>query len=85
MNTQTMITDLYKLQREWEYNEKSPDLADRGQWVKGIVYGIKLAIRLVQKNVYPGNLEKATTDLDALQQKRERREKSRLYQQKRMD
>ena len=71
-----MISDLTKLQREWEFNENSPDLADRGEWVKGILYGVKLAIRVVQKYADPRNIQRVVADLDALQKNWEGKPKS---------
>lgn len=38
------LTQLNELLREWNQAKGSPDLADRGEWVNGVVYGIKIVI-----------------------------------------
>ena len=66
MSIKAMITDLAQLQKEWEQSAKSPDLIDRGEWVMGIVYGIKLVIRLVQKHTHLSDLQRLASDLGDL-------------------
>lgn len=47
MNVPSMIAELNRLCLEWEHNRAAPELMDKGEWVRGVVYGIKLAIRIV--------------------------------------
>lgn len=51
MNQQNMLIDLHRLCREWERNCGNPDLMEKNQWARGVVFGIKLAIRLVRDHV----------------------------------
>jgi len=56
MNERTLIADLSKLLTKWEQSSGSPDFVDRNEWVRGVVYGIKAAIHLVNWHLSQPNI-----------------------------
>jgi Ni,Fe-hydrogenase I cytochrome b subunit len=52
MNIQDMMTDLCRLDREWERNCYSPDLTQQKEWTQGVWYGVRLVLSLAQRHAH---------------------------------
>ena len=52
MNIQNMLADLCRLDREWERNCYSPDLVKQKEWTQGVWYGVRMVLRLAQREGY---------------------------------
>lgn len=52
MNIQNMLTDLCRLDREWERNCYSPDLVNQKEWTEGVWFGVRTVLRLVQRHAH---------------------------------
>jgi len=51
MNIQKMVSDLNRLCVEWERHCCSSDALGQKEWMRGVLHGIRLTLRLVRSHV----------------------------------